>query len=402
MRYFGVPMEQVFRLSIGLIQCTKAAKWLAPWLRSWIYQNAKKQSRRCEGRREIPASCLRTLCDVRCSFGEAARTLLDAIAAMVKMLGYASKEELLSRNLERDIYESPTDRREIIRKATPDKRVEGVEVNWIRKDGKTLPVRMSGAAILSDDGVTPVFEVIVEDVTESKKLEQQYLQSQKMEVVGLLAGGISHDFNNLLGVILGNADLSLDNAEQSQQRHIDAIKKAGRSAAQLVQQLLAFSRKQVLRPSLLNLNAVISDVGKMLQRLIGEDVRIVTDLDTAIGPIRADRGQIEQILLNLATNARDAMPNGGTFTVQTRNAELGQDDVSRYSYVQPGAYVRLTVGDTGMGMSEEVRTRVFEPFFTTKEKGRGTGLGLATVYGNCEAKRWIYLGHQSAGSRSNF
>ncbi|HLV88324.1 MAG TPA: PAS domain S-box protein [Candidatus Sulfotelmatobacter sp.] len=308
-------------------------------------------------------------------------TLLDANPAMVKMLGYSSKEELLSKNLERDIYESATDRREIIRNATPDKRIEGVEVNWIRKDGKTLPVRMSGAAIRSDDGVTPVFEVIVEDVTESKKLEQQYLQSQKMEVVGLLAGGISHDFNNLLGVILGNADLLLDHAEQGQQRHIDAIKKAGRSAAQLVQQLLAFSRRQVLRPSLLNLNAVISDVGKMLQRLIGEDVRIVTDLDTAIGPIRADRGQIEQILLNLATNSRDAMPNGGTLTVRTRNAELGQDDVSRYPYVRPGAYVRLTVGDTGMGMSEEVRTRVFEPFFTTKEKGRGTGLGLATVYG---------------------
>lgn len=308
-------------------------------------------------------------------------TLLDANPAMVKMLGYSSKEELLSRNLERDIYESPTDRRQIIRNATPDKRVEGVEVNWIRADGKKLPVRMSGAAILSDDGVTPVFEVIVEDVTESKKLEQQYLQSQKMEVVGLLAGGISHDFNNLLGVILGNADLLLDNAEQSQHRRIDAIKKAGMSAAQLVQQLLAFSRKQVLHPSLLNLNVVISDVGKMLQRLIGEDVRIVTDLDTSIGPIRADRGQIEQILLNLATNARDAMPNGGTFTVRTRNAELGQDDVSRYPYVKPGAYVRLAVGDTGMGMSEEVRTRVFEPFFTTKEKGRGTGLGLATVYG---------------------
>lgn len=307
-------------------------------------------------------------------------TILDANPAIVKMLGYSSKEELLSRNLELDIYESPTDRQNV-RDATHDERVEGVEVNWIRKDGKTLPVRMSGAAILSDDGVTPVFEVIVEDVTERKKLEQQYLQSQKMEVVGLLAGGISHDFNNLLGVILGNADLLHDKAEQSQQRHIDAIKKAGNSAAQLVRQLLAFSRKQVLQPSLLNLNAVISDVGKMLQRLIGEDVRIVTDLDTGIGPIRADRGQIEQILLNLATNARDAMPNGGTFTVQTRNAELGRDDVSRYPYVQPGAYVRLTVSDTGMGMSEEVRTRVFEPFFTTKEKGRGTGLGLATVYG---------------------
>ena len=328
-------------------------------------------------------------------------TLLDVNPAMVDMLGYASKEELLSKNLERDIYENPAERKQILEKATPDKRVEGIEVNWIRKDGKTIPVRISGAVILTGDG-DALHEVIVENVAESKKLEQQYLQSQKMEVVGLLAGGISHDFNNLLGVILGSADLLLDDAAPNQQRHLEAIKKAGQSAAHLIRQLLAFSRKQVLHPALLNLNGVVIDVGKMLQRIIGEDVRIVTDLDTGIGAIRADRGQIEQILLNLATNARDAMPNGGTFTVRTQNAELSQDDVSRYAYIQPGAYVRLRVSDTGVGMSEEVRTRIFEPFFTTKEKGRGTGLGLATVYGIVKQSGGYIWASSEIGSGTTF
>jgi PAS domain S-box-containing protein len=328
-------------------------------------------------------------------------TLLDVNPAMVDMLRYASKEELLARNLERDIYENPAQRKQILEKATPDKRVEGIEVNWMRKDGMTIPVRISGAVILTGDG-DALHEVIVENVAESKKLEQQYLQSQKMEVVGLLAGGISHDFNNLLGVILGSADLLLDEAAPNQQRYLEAIKKAGQSAAHLIRQLLAFSRKQVLHPALLNLNGVVTDVSKMLQRIIGEDVRIVTDLDTGIGAIRADRGQIEQILLNLATNARDAMPNGGTFTVRTQNAELSQDDVSRYAYIQPGAYVRLSVSDTGVGMSEEVRTRIFEPFFTTKEKGRGTGLGLATVYGIVKQSGGYIWASSELGSGTTF
>jgi nitrogen-specific signal transduction histidine kinase/ActR/RegA family two-component response regulator len=247
-----------------------------------------------------------------------------------------------------------------------------------------------------------VHEVIVENIAASKKLEQQYLQSQKMEVVGLLAGGISHDFNNLLGVILGSADLLFDKAAPNQQRQLEAIKKAGQSAAHLIRQLLAFSRRQVLRPALLNLNGVVTDVGKMLQRIIGEDVRIVTDLDTSIGAIQADRGQIEQILLNLATNARDAMPSGGTFTIRTEDAELLQDDVSRYPYVRPGAYVHLSIIDTGVGMSEEVRTRIFEPFFTTKEKGRGTGLGLATVYGIVKQSGGFIWVTSEAGSGAIF
>jgi len=241
---------------------------------------------------------------------------------------------------------------------------------------------MNGGVFRGSDGRVLRFEVMVEDITERRSLEAQFRQSQKMEAVGLLAGGISHDFNNLLGVILGNADLLLETVEAGpQQKRAEAIKQAGRSAAQLIRQLLAFSRKQVLYPSVMDLNAVVGDIGKILRRLIGEDVRVATDLETALGSIQADRGQIEQILLNLATNARDAMPGGGTFSIRTENAELGPEDVARYPYVKPGRYVHLAASDNGSGMSEEIRSRVFEPFFTTKEKGRGTGLGLATVYG---------------------
>ena len=308
--------------------------------------------------------------------------LMDVNPALVAMLGYSSKEELLTRNLERDIYEDLEVRRSILRAHESDARVIGVETNWRRKDGKTITVRMNGGVFRGSDGRVLRFEVMVEDITERRSLEAQFRQSQKMEAVGLLAGGISHDFNNLLGVILGNADLLLETVEAGpQQKRAEAIKQAGRSAAQLIRQLLAFSRKQVLYPSVMDLNAVVGDIGKILRRLIGEDVRVATDLETALGSIQADRGQIEQILLNLATNARDAMPGGGTFSIRTENAELGPEDVARYPYVKPGRYVHLAASDNGSGMSEEIRSRVFEPFFTTKEKGRGTGLGLATVYG---------------------
>ena len=308
--------------------------------------------------------------------------LLDVNPALVAMLGYGSKEELLTRNLSRDLYDNPADRRSILDSYGPSGRVSGCEVNWRRKDGKIIVVRISGGAFRGQDGSFSHFEVIVEDITGRRSLEAQFRQAQKMEAVGLLAGGISHDYNNLLGVILGNADLLLETTPTGAQQHYaEQIKKATRRAAELTRQLLAFSRKQVLYPVILDLNVVVRDIGKILQRLIGEDVQIVTDLETSLDSTRADRGQIEQILMNLATNARDAMPNGGKFTIRTRNAELGPDDVALHPYAKLGRYVRLSVNDTGVGMTDAIRHRVFEPFFTTKAEGRGTGLGLATVYG---------------------
>jgi PAS domain S-box-containing protein len=301
--------------------------------------------------------------------------------ALVAMLGYSSKSELMTCNLNTDIYQNPADLLSMLEMFGTRERVSGTRVNWKRKDGKTVSVRISGRQVHGKDGRVTHFELIAEDITEWLSIEKQLLHAQKMEAVGLLAGGISHDFNNHLSVILGNVDLMMEKAPSGVlQHHALQIKKAIERASQLTRQLLAFSRKQVLNPTVLDLNAVVSDVVGILRRLIGEDVQIVVEGETNLGSIHADRGQIEQILMNFATNARDAMPTGGKFTLRTENVELGPD-VAPDPHIRPGPYVRLSVSDTGVGMNEEVRSRVFEPFFTTKPLGKGTGLGLAAVYG---------------------
>lgn len=220
------------------------------------------------------------------------------------------------------------------------------------------------------------------DVTERKKLEEQLRQSQKMEAVGQLAGGVAHDFNNLLTVITGYSDLLLLSIEQEKQRQdIEQIKKAARQAASLTRQLLAFSRKQVLQPQVLDLNQVVADMEKMLRRLIGEDIELVTMLEPALGRVKADPGQIEQVLMNLVVNARDAMPDGGRLLIETANVVLDEGYTQYQADLKAGSYALLAVSDTGVGMDVAIRSRVFEPFFTTKGPDRGTGLGLATVYG---------------------
>jgi two-component system, cell cycle sensor histidine kinase and response regulator CckA len=212
--------------------------------------------------------------------------------------------------------------------------------------------------------------------------EEQLRQAQKMEAIGRLSGGIAHDFNNLLSVIIGYADeLEHQEGTDKQRRYAEQINKAGQRAASLTRQLLAFSRQQVLQPRILELNSTIADLGKMLRRLIGEHIEVILALDPALARVKVDESQMEQVIMNLVVNARDAMPEGGQLTITTKNTQLTKKRIAQMTYIQAGSYVELSVADTGTGMDPTTKAHIFEPFFTTKEKGKGTGLGLSTVYG---------------------
>ncbi|HET6764150.1 MAG TPA: PAS domain S-box protein, partial [Longimicrobiaceae bacterium] len=264
-----------------------------------------------------------------------------------------------------------------------------VELRLKHRDGGWRIMETVGTSLLHMPSVMGVV-VNARDVSDRRAAEaalaesrMQFLQAQKMEAVGRLAGGVAHDFNNLLTAIRGNADLLLLSLEEGDPAREDVmeIRRASDRAAELTRQLLAFSRRQVMQPRVLNLNEVVNGVERMLRRLITGDVQLHARLDPALGDILADAGQLEQVLVNLAVNARDAMPGGGQVEVETENVELDADTARRLPYVVPGPYVLLRVRDTGHGMDADTRERVFEPFFTTKEPGKGTGLGLSTVYG---------------------
>jgi two-component system cell cycle sensor histidine kinase/response regulator CckA len=309
--------------------------------------------------------------------------LLLANAALQKMLGYDSRRELLAVNLATGIYRHRAEYKKISEVLLREQRLQDVEVEWKRKDGAFLTVRCSGGHVHVRDENSTYIELFAEDVTQQRILERQLRMAHKMESVGRLSGGIAHDFNNLLGVIIGYVQVlkrGIAPADPAQE-YAEEIEKASRRAVSLTKQLLAFSRQQVMEPVVLNLNALMSDMEKMLPRLIGEDIQLDLGLGANIGHVKADLGQIEQVIMNLAVNAQDAMPDGGKLAIRTENVELDAAFVREHAGSQAGPCVMLEVTDTGTGIDTEIQAQIFEPFFTTKERDKGTGLGLATVYG---------------------
>lgn len=258
-----------------------------------------------------------------------------------------------------------------------------IEYRLVRANGEIIWVRDS-ARVESEGPSSKIIYGVVSNITGRKQLEEQFHQSQKMEAIGRLAGGVAHDFNNILTVITGYSDLLLTRHPYShdpEREEIQQIKKAATQAATLTRQLLAFSRKQVLQPQIVNLNTVVVNMQAMLRRLIGENIELVTRLERQLGYVKADPGKLEQVIMNLVVNARDAMPNGGKLTIETANVKLDRSQARQHLGANPGLYVVLTISDTGHGIDAQTRLHLFEPFYTTKEQGHGTGLGLATVHG---------------------
>jgi len=271
----------------------------------------------------------------------------------------------------------------VLGKVKQGEKLEQFETTAVRKDGKVIHILLTASPIKDASGRIVGISDIVRDISDDKRMEQMFRQAQKMEAVGRLAGGVAHDFNNLLGVIIGYTETLLDRIghDAELRGQAEQIGKAANRAAALTRQLLAFSRQQVLEPKILNLDIVVAEVEKMLHRLIGEDIEILTLLNSSPGSVKADQGQMEQVIMNLAVNARDAMPQGGKLIIETSNVEAGEEYAQSHQPFLAGWYILLTVSDTGTGMDQETKSHLFEPFFTTKELGRGTGLGLATVYG---------------------
>ena len=322
--------------------------------------------------------------------------------ALIEMLGYGSAEEVLAISLSHDVYVNPSQCADVMQ--AMEQGVCESEVLWKKQDGKHIQVLLRGHAVHGLQGSPKTMEVTVEDISFRKSLEEQLRQAQKMEAVGRLAGGVAHDFNNILGAIMGNSELlqTGQTLDAKDRRRLGEIDKASQRGAALTKQLLTFSRRQLVQPKVLELNQVVRNVETMLRRLLGEDVKLTSSLDCELKRVLADPGQIEQVLMNLAVNARDAMPKGGLLSIHTRNMYLDGTAIRQKSSFAPGSYVMLAVSDTGCGMTEEVKTHIFEPFFTTKERGRGTGLGLSTVYGIVEQSGGHIVVYSEVGHGSTF
>jgi PAS domain S-box-containing protein len=320
-----------------------------------------------------PVGLVRSLSDGR---------MLAANAAAARIWGYPDIAALLSVNGQ-ELYADPADRTQLLATIEGREVVENFELQGRRGDGALIWVNLGVRAEKDAGGQVLHYEWSVADITERKRLESELRQAQKLEAIGQLAGGVAHDFNNLLTVITGRSHLTLAQlpADHTIRRHIELIQTTAERAAALTRQLLAFSRKQVLEPKVLDVNAVVTGLAPMLRRLIGEDLEFAAVPAAELGCVKADPSQLEQVILNLAVNARDAMPRGGTLTIETGNVELDEAYTRRHPGASAGRFVMLAISDTGHGMDAAIKARIFEPFFTTKEPGKGTGLGLATVLG---------------------
>jgi len=334
--------------------------------------------RRSEARsRSLILSAAFGIC--RCTLGG---RFLDVNPALITMLGYGSVQDLLRLDAKREVFVNPLELDRLVEDYRHSGSLNGVEVQWRRKDGRAIIVRLSGCAATGTDEPEEVLELIAEDITDRRQLEEQLRQAQKMDAVGRLAGGVAHDFNNLLMVINGYTEVLLEQLEKGSAIHLKVqfIQQAADRAATLTRQLLAFSRKQLLELKVIDVNTVISDMERLLRPLIGENIELVTRLSSETGHTRADAGQLEQVIMNLVVNAKDSMPEGGKLTLRSSDVTVRQN-FREHRFIQPGRYAVISVADTGHGMDKETQSRIFEPFFTTKEKGKGTGLGLSTVYG---------------------
>jgi len=308
-------------------------------------------------------------------------SFLDENAALLSILGCTTAEELHKLNLLRDVFRFPEQYAALMASCREYGKVKGVETEWRRRDGGIVAVRLH-VRMLSIPGLAGAIEIIAEDVTALRAMERQLRQAQKFEAIGQLAGGVAHDFNNVVGAILGWTELGLEQNRANPQvsERFSRIREQAERAAALTRELLAFARRQVLQPQAVDINSITSGLVSFLDKVIGKNIELKV-ITAAVDAVKADPTQLEQVLMNLCLNARDAMPDGGRLLIETEMVELDDSYCRFYPYVTPGRYAVLSVSDTGMGMDSETRERIFEPFFTTKERGKGTGMGLATAYG---------------------
>jgi PAS domain S-box-containing protein len=328
--------------------------------------------------------------------------ILGCNPAFLHMFGFASEEEVKGANFA-SLYASSEERGRFLQELKQQGRLECYGKEYRRRDGSPLYATENAIGIFDESGELGEIHGFLMDETKHRETEQRLQQAQKMEAVGQLAGGVAHDFNNILSIINGHSELLLSNPqiEEATRHRVEQILQSGRRAAGLTHQLLAFSRKQLLQPRILSLNTVIEGIEKMLRRLIGDDIEIKTALSPDLALVKADLSQMEQVIINFCINARDAMPDGGRITIETANWEVDEIPAAQ-QFMRPGHYVRLAVSDTGTGIDKETLARIFEPFFTTKGSAKGTGLGLATVYGIVKQSGGYVWANSNAGQGSTF